>query len=178
MVSFEAYLETKIAATDDHDFLALEEGAVADTAGGNAHAAELDLAGQTQSLRFGAHSENHGLGPVLLVAEEYLLDPTIGELDAIRVVRNESGPKALGLGPEPGHHLGAENAFGEARVVLDVGGVLQLPTPLESFKDKRFEIGSCGVEGGGVSRRAAPDDDQVLDPVGSHSSMILQYFIL
>ncbi len=100
---------------------------------------------------------------MLLVAEEDLLDAAVGKLDAVDVIGHEAGPEALGLGAELGHHLRAHDPLGVARVVLHVGRVLQLPTPLEALEDERLEVGARGVQGGRVAGRPTADDDYVLD---------------
>jgi hypothetical protein len=100
---------------------------------------------------------------VLLVAEVDLLDAAVAELDPVDVVGDEAGAEALRLGPELGHHLGPHDPLGVARVVLDVGRVLELASPLEALDDERLEIGASGVEGGRVAGRATADDDHVLD---------------
>ena len=54
----------------DHDHvLALEEGAVADSAGGDTGPRELELTGDAEPLRLGAHREDHGPGLVGLLAD-------------------------------------------------------------------------------------------------------------
>ena len=62
-------LHRRVAAADHRDVLALEEGAVADAAGGDAAAAELDLAGDAEPLGLRAHREDHGLGAVGVLAD-------------------------------------------------------------------------------------------------------------
>ena len=156
-------LHRRVAAADHDHPVAFEEGAVADPAGGDAAAAELHLAGDAEPFRLRPHRQDHGLGAVLLVAEEDLLDAAVGELDAVDVVGDEAGPEALGLGAELAHHLRPHDPLGEAGVVLDVGRVLQLTAPLEALEHERLEVGAGGVESGGVPGRAAADDDHVLD---------------
>ena len=156
-------LHRRVAAADHDHLLVLEEGAVADAAGGDAAAAELDLAGDAEPARLRPHRQDHGFRQVLLVAEVDLLDAAVGELDPVDVVGDEAGAEALGLGAELAHHLRAHDPLGVAGVVLDVGRVLQLPAPLEALEDERLEVGAGGVEGGGVAGRAAADDDHVLD---------------
>ena len=100
---------------------------------------------------------------MLLVAEVDLLHAAVGELDPVDVVGDEARPEALGLGAKLGHHLRPHDPLGVARVVLDVGRVLQLAAPLEALEDERLEVGAGRVERGGVAGRAAADDDHVLD---------------
>ena len=126
-------------------------------------AAELDLAGDAEPLGLGAHREDHGLGAVGVLADRDGVDAAVGELDLGRVVGDEAGAEALGLGAELVHHLRPHDALRVAGVVLDVGGVLELAAPLEALDDERLELGAGGVERGGVAGGAAADDDQVLD---------------
>jgi len=74
-----------------------------------------------------------------------------------------SDAEALGLLAELGHHLLAGDTVGIARIVLDVGRVLQLATPLEALEDERLEVGARGVERRRVAGGTAADDDHVLD---------------
>ena len=157
-------LHRRVAAADHDHLFALEEGAVADTAGGDAAAAQLHLAGDAEPARLRPHRQDHGLGEVLLVAEEDPVDATVvAELDPVDVIGDEAGAEALRLGAELVHHLRPHDPLGVARVVLDVGRVLQLTAPLEALEDERLEVGARGVEGGGVAGRPAADDDHVLD---------------
>ena len=98
-------LHRRVAAADHDDLPVLEEGAVADAAGGDAAPAKLYLAGDAEPARLRPHRQDHRLGPVLLVAQEDLLHAAVGELDPVDVVGDETGPEALGLGPELVHHL-------------------------------------------------------------------------
>ena len=156
-------LHRRVAAADHDHLLVLEEGPVADAAGGDAAAAELDLARDAEPARLGPHRQDHGLGEVLLVAEEDPLDAAVGELDPVDVVGDEARAEALGLGAELVHHLRPHDPLGIAGVVLDVGRVLQLAAPLEALEDERLEVGPRRVEGGRVAGRPAADDDHVLD---------------
>ena len=90
---------------------------------------------------------------VLVVADPDALDAAVGELDPGRVVGDEAGAEPLGLGAELLHHLRAHDPLGKARVVLDVGRVLELPAPLEALDDQRLELGAGGVERPPCSRR-------------------------
>src|SRR5262249_46247705 len=74
-------LHRRISAADNGDVLALEEGAVADTAGRDTLATELLLAGEAELPRLGAHREDHGLGEVLVLADAYRLDAAVGQLN-------------------------------------------------------------------------------------------------
>ena len=152
-------LHRRVAAADDHDLLLPEERRVADGAVRDAAAlqpplgVELELPG----VRAGGHDDR--LGAVLLVADVDA-ERTLGEVDAGDVVGDELGAEALGLAPEVLHHLGPEDAFHVAGVVLDVARDHQLTAPLEAFDHERLEICAGSVERGRVPGRTASDDDQ------------------
>src|SRR5262249_33597916 len=93
--------------------------------------------------------------------EEDLLQAAVGELDTVGVVGDEPGAEALRLGAELGHHLRPHDSLGVARVVLDVGRVLELAAPLKAFDHQRLEVGAGGVESSGVAGGPAADDDQL-----------------
>ena len=103
------------------------------------------------------------LAQVLGVADPDPVDAAVGELDPGRVVADEPGPEPLGLGAEVLHQLGPHDPFGEARIVLDLGRVLELPAPLEALDHQRLELGARRVDGGRVAGAGPADDDHVLD---------------
>jgi hypothetical protein len=67
----------------------------------------------------------------------------------------------LRLAPELGHHLGAHDAVGVARVVLDVARDHQLAAPVEALDHERLQVRPRRIEGRGVPGGAAADDDQI-----------------
>ena len=90
------------------------------------------------------------------------------ELDAGHVVGLEPGAEALGLVAEVLHHLRAHDPFGEARVVLDIGRLLEQAAPREALDHERLEVGARGVQRGRVPGRATADDDHVFNPLVDH----------
>ena len=117
------------------------------------------------------------LADVLVVADEDPLDAAVGELDAVGVVGDEAGAEALGLGAELVHHLRAHDPLGIARVVLDVGRVLELAAPLEALDHERLEVGAGGVERRRVAGGAAAEDDHVLDSARCRSLISVRHRI-
>ena len=85
------------------------------------------------------------------------------ELDLRDVVGDEARAEALGLVAELLHHLRAHDPLGVAGVVLDVRGLLEQPAPQEALDDERVQVRARGVERRRVARRAASDDDDLLD---------------
>ena len=75
--------------------------------------------------------------------------------------RQDLGPEPLRLLLHLLHQLGAEDAVGEARIVLDVGREHQLAAGVEPLEDERREVGAGGVQGGRVAGRPRPDHDHV-----------------
>src|SRR4029450_12262949 len=132
-----------------------------DAAGGYAAPSQLDLAGDAESLRFRAHRQDHGLGPVLVVADPDPLDAAVREPDPIDVLGDQSSPEALGLSPELLHHLAPHDPLGVPGIVLAVGRVLQLAPPGKPLYQERLEVGRGCVQASGVAARAAADDDHV-----------------
>src|SRR4051812_15557581 len=162
-------LHRRVAAAEDEHILALEEGAVADTTGGDAAAGELDLTGDVEAPWLCAHCQDHALRLVDLITDVDLLRASVGELHAIDVIGHEAGSEALRLGTELVHHLRPHDAFGVAGVVLDVGRVLQLAAPTEALEDERLEVGAGRVERCRVTGGATADDDHVFRLLVCHS---------
>ena len=104
------------------------------------------------------------------------VDAAVGQLELGGVVGDEAGAEALGLGAELVHHLRPHHALRVARVVLDVGGVLELAAPLEALDHERLELGASGVERSRVAGGAAADDDQVFAP--SRSVRLVGHLVL
>ncbi len=161
------FLERGVAAADDGDVVAAEEEAVAGRARGNAVTEERLLVRQPEHAGLGAGRDDDRAGELVVAADP---DPlrVRGEIDLVDVGGDELGAEALGLLAELRHEVGADDAVGEARVVLDVGRQHQLPAGLDTFDDERLQVGPGGVDGGRESRRARPDDDDVPRVHGSY----------
>jgi hypothetical protein len=121
-----------VAAADDHDFLVTVERGVADRAVGDAAAVQCALRLEVELARGRAGRDDHALGTVLVVPYPDA-ERALGEVDPRDVVGEKLGPELLRLAPELAHQLGAHDAFGEARVVLDVACDHQLTAPLEAL---------------------------------------------
>ena len=85
----------------------------------------------------------------------------LGEVDAVDVDVDDLGPEALRLGAERGHQVGALDAVGEARVVLDVAGEHQLAAGRRTGEHDRLEVGPRRVDRGGQPGRAGADDEEL-----------------
>ena len=147
-------LERGVAAADDRDLLVAEEEAVAGRAGGDAAAAQPRLALEAQPDRRRAGRDDDRLGRVLDAAgpdpERPLPRGRPRSTSTSTMLRAE----ALRLGAEQLHQLGALDAVGEARVVLDVGGDHQLAARRGAGEHDRLEVGPRGVDRRRQARRA------------------------
>jgi hypothetical protein len=142
-----------------------EERRVAGGAVGHAARGQLLLARHPELLRLGAHREDHGARPDLLAADGHHVRAALlgGQLDLRGVVGDVASAEALGLVAQVLHHLRAHHALRVARVVLDVGGLLEQAAPGEALDHEWVEVGAGRVERGGVAGGAAADDDDILD---------------
>ena len=119
---------------------------------------------QHQALRAGADDDR--VGRVLLIADPHLERP-LAEVDRGDLLGQELGTETLRLLTELDHQLGAHDAVGEARVVLDLGGQHQLPARLIAgagrlaFDDQWLEVGPRRVDGRGQPGRTGSDDDHI-----------------
>ena len=68
----------------------------------------------------------------------------------------------LGLLLDVLHQHGAVDAFGKAREVFDQRGERELAAGLVSGDNQWFQIGSRGIDGGGISGAAGADDDHIM----------------
>ncbi len=91
-----------------------------------------------------------------------------GDVDLVDIGSDEFGAKAFGLLSELRHEVGAHDAVGETRVVLDVGRQHELSARLQPLDDQGLQVGPGGVDGGCESRRARSDDDDVPRIHGSY----------
>ena len=104
----------------------------------------------------GAHREDDRAGAVLVVADPDLVHAAglVGELDLRRLVGDEARAEALRLVAELLHQLRAHDPLGEARVVLDVGRLLEQPAPGKPSMTSGLEVRARRVQRRRVARRA------------------------
>ena len=125
----EGLLQGRVAAADHADLLTAEEEPVAGGARRQAVAEQAGLGLQPQHERLGAGRHDHRVGLVPVLADPDL-ERTRGEVDRGGLGREVLGPEPLRLIPEAHHEIRPDDALGEARVVLDIGGEHQLPSGL------------------------------------------------
>ncbi len=110
---------------------------------------------------------------MLLPTDHDGVDPTIGQTELGRIIGDEASPESLGLRTELAHHRGAHDPVGITRIVLDIGGVLELTTPSEPLHDERLQLGPSRVQGRRVASGASTHHDHVFDSLFSHLKSIL-----
>ena len=153
-------LKGGVTAADDGHGLALVEGAVADGAVGNALAYEFLLVFHTQIAMTGARGDN---GSLALKGAALTGDCDVSCLtaDADYGVQLDVGTQFQCLTEELLAQLRAAEAD-ESGVVLHTGRVSDLPAEGGLLNEKHALLGSAGVNGGGQTRRARADDDDVV----------------
>ena len=119
----------------------------------HAAAAQPRLGVEAEPQRRGARRDDDRLGPYS-VPRAHMPERPLGEVDAVDVDVDDARPEALGLRAERGHQVGALDAVGEARVVLDVRGEHELAARGGAREDDRLEVGPGRVDRGGQAGRA------------------------
>jgi hypothetical protein len=128
---------------------------------GHAVARELLLGRKPDPLGGGAGRDDERLGGVRVAAH---LEPErmLREVDLGDVAEHERRAEPLGLLAEDLHHVRAHDAFGEARVVLDVGGDGELPAGLGAFDHDGRQVRAGGIDGRRQAGRAGAQDEHAM----------------
>ena len=157
-----------VAAADDQHVLLAEEEAVAGGARRHAVAGEPLLRRQAEplGLRAGGDDERLGGDAILLDARDVDGERPLRQIDLLDVTGEELGAEALRLLAELLHQVGPEDALREAGIVLDLGGVDELPAGRsaldEPLDDQRRQRGARGVDRRRQPRRPRSDDDDAV----------------
>ena len=157
-------LHRGVAAADHGDVVVLKEEAIAGRAGGHTAARELLLARDAQVARGGTRGQDDSAGTVLLAVDVHLLF-LAAKVDALDELGAQVRAELLGLLAHIRHQIRAHDALGEAREVLNLGGVHQLAAKLVTLKHQGLKLGARRVQGGGVAGRPGADDDHVVQHV-------------
>ena len=150
-----------VAAAHHHDLLAAIKEAVTSGATRYAVADELLLVGEVEPARRRArgNDERAGFEPLVIHFEAEGALGKVGFDDrAVQVI----GAEVLGLLLDVFHQHGAVDALGKSWEIFDQRGERELAAGLVSSDHEGFQIGSRGVDGGGVSGAAGADDDDVV----------------
>ena len=106
-----------------------------------AHAAppERVLAGHAEPLRAGAGGDDERCRAPLLIAGPDA-ERTLGQVDPVACTGAAARPEPLGLLLHLLHELGAQDAVGEARIVLHLGREHQLAAGIQTLQDQRLQV--------------------------------------
>ena len=116
---------------------------------------------QPEQLRRGAGGNDEGVTAVLVFAD-LESERAPAQVDLGHFTEDALRPEALGLPFEQLHHLGTQQAIGEARIVFHLGRDSKLATGLEPLDHDGCQIGASGVQCGGQSGGTRADDDEVV----------------
>ena len=91
----------------------------------------------------------------------------------VAAVMEQLGLEAGGLLLHALHELGTQHGVGEAGEVLDLGGQHELAARVDALQHHGLQVGPGGVQGGGQTGGAGPQDDDVafVHHVELHSSI-------
>ena len=149
-----------VAAADHEDPLALEEGAVAGGAVGDAPAGERILAGDAQVPVLGARGHDHRLGGEPIPARLHDEARTLF-FNAFHRRRDELGAETLGLDPHAFGQVIARDGLQDAGIILELVDEESLPSSGHLLDHDRLEIGAGAVLGGSQTGRPCPDDQKL-----------------
>ena len=155
----EGFFDRSVAAADHGDRLVAVEEPVAGRAARDAFTHEGFFGRQSEVLRRGAGGDDQriaGVGAGVADQREGL----VAQLGGMDVVENDLGFETPGVCFEALHQLGALNAVGISRPVVDLGGGHQLAALREAGDQHRLEVGTGGVDRGGVAGGAGAQDEQ------------------
>ena len=120
------------------------------------HEGQLGI--QTQKTRRCTGRDDDGLGKVLSkIGLQF--EGTLTEIDLGDFLELDAGSKALSLGLQLFHHLGAHDALGIAWKILNVRCDRKLTTRLHTLKQERLQVGAGGINRRGIASRAGANND-------------------
>ncbi len=96
-----------------------------------------------------------------LLISEVQRERILADVNGVDVTGLKFGTEARGLLPHVVDQFGALNALWKAGEIFDQGCHGQLSAGFMPFQDKRFEVGTRGVDGGGQSGAPGAHDDCV-----------------
>ncbi len=126
---------------------------------------QLLFVGQVQPARrrAGGDDQRAGLQPLVIHFEA---ERALGEIGFDDGAVQVFGAEVLGLLLDVFHQQRALDAVGKAGEIFDQRGERELAAGFVSGDDQRFQVGSRGIDGGGVSGAARADDDHVEHGLG------------
>src|SRR5262249_29092385 len=132
-------LDRGIAASDDQDFLAAIEEAVAGGAGGNAKAFEFLLGGEVKPACLRAGRKNQRLSEIDVARIALQPERPARKVDLADMVGDDARADVRGLLLHLLHEPRALDDVGEPRIVLDIGGNRELASRLHALDQHRLK---------------------------------------
>jgi hypothetical protein len=110
--------------------------------------------------------DDDGVGMILGTARGLHEDGAVALLrDTADEIVLDPGSEFFGLLLHSHHQLGAHDAFGKAGKILHFGRGGELAAGLFTRDDKRLQVGSSGIDGGGPAGATGSDDDDIFHGV-------------
>ena len=164
-------LDRRVAAADHADDLLLVQRSIARRAPRHAAPRELFLARDSELARHGPRRKDHDVGLELLALARQREMAVVERRDLLdRRERTDRRTVRLGLLRHQVAELGAVDAVGEARVVLDPVGRHDLTARDAALEHDGLGSATRGVERGRQSARSTADDGY-LDVLSGHCAV-------
>ena len=152
-----------VAAADHVHLEVLKERGVTGGAEGNALTDKLALVLAADGLGESASSQDNGLGQVLALGADQLLDFAL-QLNALDHVRDTLSAELFGLLGHTGDQAGAALAFDHlAGIVFDFISDGDLAAVLALLDDQGGQTGTAGIQTGSEAGRAGAQNDDIIN---------------
>ena len=158
-----SFFHCRVPSANNGEFLIAEEETVARRACGEPVPHEFRFTGKTEHARRGARRRDHRLAFARRVLTVYPdLERSRREVDLRHVRIDHARSKTLRLLSKIGHQLRSHTPFGEAGIILNVGGRHELATGEHPGEADRLEIGPRRIHSSSQAGGTGADDDDVL----------------
>ena len=159
----DGFLHRTVTAADHIHLVILKERGIAGGAEGDAATGELALILTADGAGEGTGGDNDGLGLVLALIADDLLDlaAEVNALDDIGAALSTELCRLLAhAGDQTATALTLDHLAG---IVLDLVGLGDLAAVLSLFDNQCAQTGASGIQAGGESGGAGTEDDNIID---------------
>jgi hypothetical protein len=91
----------------------------------------------------------------------------------MNLIKDNLRSESLGVSEHPGHQVGAGQAMGIARPIVDIRGGHQLAALLYPGDQHRTQVGASSIHSSGITCRTRPENEQWAVAVRTHQ--VLQF---
>jgi len=156
----EGFFDGGVAATDDAAQLLAVKETVASGAAAHATAHEGGFRRQAQVFGRSARRNDQAVAGVgAAVADQG--EGALFKLDGVNMVKHDLGVETLGVFLKALHQLGALHAVHVSWPVVHLGGGHQLAALGHASDQQGLEVGTGGIQGGGVTSRAGAENQNL-----------------